>query len=354
MSTSRKNLRLKKSFLKQINVNDVMEELKANNYFENAHREMLAFVKDSLPYKQMQEVALQHMLDSLTNVQQLPDEEGRKEKKRHISKIGLFAIELNKLISKTLSDKLSQEATVVAKRALKRLYEKSECSNSKNDGGKKRKQKKDSSKISQNTNEKNQTFPMEDSDSFVSLMDVSDESVSSVHTSDLSSFDDEIVVSSEDEMGEKQVKRISFKTAEKAYFDDDFSKVSKSMVDEKNNTDEVSEESKISKSTVQEKSNTNEASEKSKTGMSLSNTSKNSIASENIPSRPKRERKNSTASENIASRPKRERKNSTATENIASQPKGERKNSTASENIASRPKRERKPNSRYSAEEMYL
>ncbi|CAL1273897.1 unnamed protein product [Larinioides sclopetarius] len=157
----------------------------------------------------MREVAVKHMFNTLTNTSPMP----REEKKNQIASIGLLAFQMSSSISKTLSERLGQEATVMAKKALKKLSDKSSgSSESVITKGRKRKHIDASSETSQKTNEQNKRMKEEDTESDVSLNGISDKSVSSVHTSDLSSFDDEIVVSSEDEKGEKKEKRISFKT----------------------------------------------------------------------------------------------------------------------------------------------
>ncbi|XP_035225316.1 uncharacterized protein LOC118197866 [Stegodyphus dumicola] len=63
--------------------------------------------------------------------------------------------------------------------------------------------------------EMNTNFPNRDDDS---ESDVSVGSISSIHTSDLSSFDDVISISSEDESGQKKRKKISINEANKKYF----------------------------------------------------------------------------------------------------------------------------------------
>ncbi|CAL1273896.1 unnamed protein product [Larinioides sclopetarius] len=217
----------------------------------------------------MREVAVKHMFNTLTNTSPMP----REEKKNQIASIGLLAFQMSSSISKTLSERLGQEATVMAKKALKKLSDKSSgSSESVITKGRKRKHIDASSETSQKTNEQNKRMKEEDTESDVSLNGISDKSVSSVHTSDLSSFDDEIVVSSEDEKGEKKEKRISFKTANKAYFDDGFSNIRNVIVSQKKNTDEASKESKTKKN-------------------SSLNTSSSSAESKSISPRPKRERK---------------------------------------------------------------
>ncbi|GFR12087.1 hypothetical protein TNCT_633181 [Trichonephila clavata] len=118
------SLGVEKCILRQINTNDVFEELKASNEISNAYKEMLISVKKTDAYKSLRNVAVDHISAILTTKKDTLLEASI-QKRKQISEIRRMIHNIDSTISEKISERLGKEDSKIAvRKAIKRLSNK--------------------------------------------------------------------------------------------------------------------------------------------------------------------------------------------------------------------------------------
>ncbi|GIY77107.1 hypothetical protein CEXT_751221 [Caerostris extrusa] len=187
-------LKVNDSSAKKIYVENVLEELEKQNYVNETFDEMLTYIRNRPSYKRMKQVAVAHMTNKLKSSSGTPDEGDCDETRKQMKEVSNLVLSLYNSANKVISDTLEHKTKNAITKALKRLDKQTSTTKLTNNRTAKRKHLNLSECVDKRS-QKRKNSKVDDCDS-----EFSRSSFPADGKSDISSIDNLIVVSEDEEL----------------------------------------------------------------------------------------------------------------------------------------------------------